>query len=169
MCQPSNSDIIAFSSVAIALLAMLATFWQAKIAREHNKLSVRPFVEHSQSRLHGGHISISISNHGLGPAFITNLRLIHDSFEKPLNIVEYLDWVFEHIQLKDVDYEGTNITDETVVSSNKIITIFEFKLLDNQEHQFLFISEILDKTLIHINYRCVYGKTYSYHAPLTIA
>lgn len=72
------------------------------------------------------------------------------------------------VQLKDVDYEATNITYETVFSANKIVTIYEFKLLENQIYEFQYIAEILDNSTIYINYKSFYGVNYAYKAPLTI-
>ena len=38
----SSSDITAIASACVAVCALFMTLWQAKIARRHNRLSVRP-------------------------------------------------------------------------------------------------------------------------------
>jgi hypothetical protein len=41
----TNSDLIALSAAVVALLALAATLWQAKLARTHNRLSVKPHLD----------------------------------------------------------------------------------------------------------------------------
>jgi hypothetical protein len=69
----SPSDIIATSAAIIALLALLATFWQAKIARHHYRLSVRPHLLVDEVRFYeknGLRLTVAVRNVGFGPAVI---------------------------------------------------------------------------------------------------
>jgi len=69
-CEVS-SDMAAWVAILISLVALVATFWQAHLARKHNILSVQPYL--------GGHAkwgdehvyALTICNDGLGPAIIT--------------------------------------------------------------------------------------------------
>lgn len=51
---------------------MVATFWQADIAEEHNRRSVVPhLVVEGPYKTQAGSLSLSIMNNGMGPAIIT--------------------------------------------------------------------------------------------------
>jgi hypothetical protein len=69
----SSSDIIAISSIVIAVLALFATWWQAWLTHKHNRLVVRPFLAWCHDRNHGQNcleVVFSLSNQGIGPAIV---------------------------------------------------------------------------------------------------
>jgi len=68
--------IAGFSSVIIAVCALGLTFWQAKITRRHNKLSVTPHLTTwTQSEQVTGRYSVEILNNGIGPALIKSFSV----------------------------------------------------------------------------------------------
>lgn len=69
-------DAAAASAAAVGFCAFLATYWQAKISREHNKLSVEPKIEFEVIRDPQKPITIGIINNGLGPAILDEIILI---------------------------------------------------------------------------------------------
>lgn len=74
-----SSDEISWSSwiaIFISLLALAATWWQAHLARTHNKLTVRPQLE-GHSHCERGVYSLEVRNDGLGPAVITGARVFY--------------------------------------------------------------------------------------------
>lgn len=65
--------IIAAAAAIIALLAFVATAWQAHLTRTHNRLSVRPVLVSHRNRVitdGGTEISLVIRNCGIGPAIV---------------------------------------------------------------------------------------------------
>jgi hypothetical protein len=69
-------DAAAASAAAVGFCAFLATYWQAKISREHNRLSVRPKVQFEKKiDPDNGSISFGLVNHGLGPAILDEIIL----------------------------------------------------------------------------------------------
>jgi hypothetical protein len=68
-------------SIGIAALAFSATWWQAKIAREHNRISVTPMIvntndwDHSPTELV---VSFVIKNAGIGVAIVTDRYFTYD-------------------------------------------------------------------------------------------
>ncbi|MCA3903792.1 hypothetical protein JKP31_21220 [Vibrio vulnificus] len=79
------SDVIALSSLAIAVLAFFVTVWQSILARKHNRLSVRPFVEVLGDFSFNNPISVKIVNHGVGPAIIKSISAEIDGYRIPLS------------------------------------------------------------------------------------
>lgn len=75
-------SIAAFSSVVIALCALALTFWQACIARRHNKLSVQPILTTwIHSDVSSNEYIIELLNKGVGPALIKDFKVFVDSHE----------------------------------------------------------------------------------------
>lgn len=72
------SDYIAIFSALIAMAALAATFWQAAIARAHNRLSVQPRIDWGTDRYPGRPVCLFIENAGLGPAVIEQFTLVFD-------------------------------------------------------------------------------------------
>ncbi|MEH0739959.1 hypothetical protein H4F05_00435 [Vibrio cholerae] len=78
------SDIIALSSLVIAALAFVVTIWQSVLAREHNRLSVRPYLEVLGDFSFDSPISVKIVNHGVGPAILKSISAEIDGYIIPL-------------------------------------------------------------------------------------
>lgn len=67
------------AALVVALLAMWATFWQATIARRHNRLSVRPVLTCEailDCKDDGTTMVVSLVNHGLGPALVVDSYVV---------------------------------------------------------------------------------------------
>jgi len=60
-------DLIELAALATAISALGATIWQARIAREHNRLSVRPVLTLHRNEAEG---YIELKNSGFGPALV---------------------------------------------------------------------------------------------------
>lgn len=72
----AGTNWLAILAVCVSILALAVTWWQASLARSHNKLSVRPHLighSHWDNSLY----SLEVLNHGLGPAVITAARVYH--------------------------------------------------------------------------------------------
>lgn len=68
----SGIEITDWVAIFIAALALIGSFWQLHLTRQHNKLSVRPSITlgwHTSYQKHG----VWIKNAGLGPAEIKSI------------------------------------------------------------------------------------------------
>jgi hypothetical protein len=72
------TEIIAISSVVIAVCALGISIWQGYIARQHNKLSVVPILHVDLDTTEGKDIEIVSVNNGVGPAIITHFTVYCD-------------------------------------------------------------------------------------------
>ncbi len=103
----SWESIAGISSAAIALCALGLTVWQAKITRDHNKLSVTPrLTTWSQRDVANNRYSVELLNNGIGPALIESFCIHVDGqsmsgegmepIEKALKILfpqyQYASW-----------------------------------------------------------------------------
>lgn len=70
------------SSSIIALCALALTIWQAYVSRQHNKLSVLPYLTTwSHNDVDKGLFSVDILNNGIGPALIKTFQVFVDGHE----------------------------------------------------------------------------------------
>lgn len=68
-----TSDIIAICSAVVAMFAVGATIYQARLSHRHDRLTAQPFLAWSESYVqedHGTFLTFSLTNHGQGPAII---------------------------------------------------------------------------------------------------
>ena len=150
MSNLSNSDVIAISSVAIALLAMFATFWQAHIARRHNRLSVRPFMEHRQERIPGQHVTVSIVNHGLGPATLTTVFFTVLSCPDKLTIDDFLDRLVLAMKPTNGEWESVVFQGKNAIPPGREVPLIKLELTAADDENLKIISKCLNETTIHI-------------------
>lgn len=75
--ENTDVDWAAWGAVLISILALGVTFWQAHLARRHNKLSVRPYLA-GHTSCSDTTYSLEIRNDGLGPALLTAVRVYRD-------------------------------------------------------------------------------------------
>jgi hypothetical protein len=66
------SDVVAASSIMIAVLALAVSVYQSVLARQHNRQSVRPVLQLQTRFRPGGKAGLRLVNVGLGPAVITS-------------------------------------------------------------------------------------------------
>lgn len=70
----------AHATALVAIIAVAFTFWQIRVAREHNRLSVRPRLVlwlDSSTELDGHHTTTVIAkNLGLGPAYVRKIEYL---------------------------------------------------------------------------------------------
>ncbi|OEK04189.1 hypothetical protein [Roseivirga misakiensis] len=86
MSMSKGEKVTQFAVVTIALCAVVVSLWQGRISQrqleiavEHNKLTVKPYLELIKS-IDGseGTLEIMLSNQGYGPAVIKNVKLSHE-------------------------------------------------------------------------------------------
>ena len=169
MMNLNSSDIIAISSAVIATLALLATFWQAHIARRHNRLSIQPFLEHRQERIPGQHISVAIINHGLGPALLESVFFTISSNKAKLSIDEFLDHILLAMKPTEGAWETITFQGKSTIPSGREVPLIRLELAATDEENFHIINERLNESTIHIVYRCLYGKHAAYSECLYLA
>ena len=96
----SADIILSVSAVFVSLCALVFTIWQARQTVKHNKLSVRPFLSHTQIKdidSEGQPIFSSVlKNSGIGPAVIKDFILLYNGEEVSKNsISDFIDFLHE--------------------------------------------------------------------------
>ncbi|MDD2582008.1 MAG: hypothetical protein PHR66_08450 [Desulfuromonadaceae bacterium] len=115
------SDVIATSAALISLLAMAATFWQAKLARKHNALSVRPVLVFYNHLHEDKPIQLIVKNAGLGLALLKSI-----SFSWSEHDYEHNADIFMNLAKVKKIY-GVSEVDRNLLWGNQFLNPFIFK------------------------------------------
>lgn len=87
-------NIEAVVATTIAACAMFSTYWQAKLTREHNRLSVKPHLVISLDFSRNNFsLKFQLKNNGLGPAIISSYKLL--VLDTELNTLNFKDSSYE--------------------------------------------------------------------------
>ncbi len=150
------SILIALASGVIAIIALRASIRSGEETRKHNKLSVRPLlsIDNAMSEVgNRGFYSIRLSNCGIGPAIITDVKLFFDGVPVPYSgKPEFGNFIWDKI--KDFDVRRLYLLapkDALVAGGEK--TLWEFYYVP-QVHN---IDQVRKIDLL-IEYESFYGK-----------
>lgn len=80
-CSISWEAIAGISSAIIAFCAFALTIWQASVQRQHNRLSVKPYLTTWSHRDDKGFLNVDVLNNGIGPALIKVFKVYVDTHE----------------------------------------------------------------------------------------
>lgn len=72
------SKLDSYSLMIIALSALIVSVWQVNQQQKHDRISVRPYLDWSQTMDEEGYIMIDLKNKGFGPAFFEKGQLVVD-------------------------------------------------------------------------------------------
>lgn len=65
-----------YALMIIALSALVVSIWQVNQQQKHDRISVKPYLDWSQSRGDDGYTIIELKNKGFGPAFFEKGELL---------------------------------------------------------------------------------------------
>lgn len=72
----------ALSSMFVAVFALAISIWQGYTMKEHNKLSLRPYLETELNNDEAGSWELFINNHGMGPAQASQVHFYVDGIAR---------------------------------------------------------------------------------------
>lgn len=159
----TSGEIIAFSSLIIALLALVTTFWQAYLSRKHNILSVKPHIAINTVTITSEAPRILILNNGAGTAFISSINLEYNDQSYSFNSKASIGLLLESIGVYENDlYRYLYISDELSLTPNSNIELLAFPV-SKYDLDFANNKSIIDKIRkfnIKIEYSCIYNNNY---------
>lgn len=148
-----------FWSNAIAIAAFGATFWGAHIAREHNRLSVTPYISTFINYGTGNapyEISVDLLNKGIGPAKIERYQVLLDGEPVPAKKSADLNkMLFELLPETLEACSTTHLTSQYMMAAHESRTIAHliFKLGVKEDD----VIETLERLSLVVDYKCMYG------------
>jgi len=95
MAMSKTDKLSHYAIVFIAVMAVVVSIWQVRISQEHNKLSVKPFMDSFTGWVSAEEWMITLTNEGVGPAIIVGI-------DYNVNGKTYKNWdsVFEAMELE---------------------------------------------------------------------
>ncbi|HCK0617601.1 hypothetical protein CGI93_22450 [Vibrio parahaemolyticus] len=160
----TTDRVLSISSVVIALTAVCVSIWQGVVAREHNNLSVKPYIT-AAPRLPGvgGENGVFISNAGVGPAFIKKafIKANGKEFDMAVN-----NWpaVYTHLNLKRLCYVERWFKEGATLKAGqdvKLIAPTTSPLDASCPVEFIKLISAPELTL-SIEYESIYGEEFKY-------
>lgn len=167
-----SSDIIATSSVIVAVLAFFATVWQAWLAHRHNRLSVRPLlVWHigRKSAANGASITYSVRNLGLGPAVIKDRHFTKDGarFAVPTVSTDEVNAFVEYVLRRKVQYQlqtfGLPGRGAAIPSQGEVV-IADIHFPGAKSEELATFEELTGKIDFHVKYESMYREKFHFSA-----
>ena len=157
----TSSDIIAVCAGVVALLAMFATFWQATLARSHNRLSVKPHIDWSSDHQYGKPLTLVLTNHGLGPAIVELLEYQINGITCAITHSKLPPIMADLLSQLPIPCTWTTLTPGTPISPNQSVNLFVLdpdpKLLGEHEAADKFVQSIN----FSLKYRSIYGELFT--------
>ena len=168
----TSADIIATCSVVVAILAFLATAYQAWVARHHNRLSVRPHLVWHIGRRNspaGAGLVYSVRNLGLGPAIVTERFFTSNDirFVPPSLQTDEVPDFLQHIIGRKFQYKlnafGLPGKASAIPMQGEII-IADIDFPGQSLAQVAVNEEIAGKIAFHLKYKSLYDEPFELHA-----
>lgn len=156
----NNSDIIATTALVIALLAMIATFWQAHAARAFGRISVRPHLDWGINRFPGKPVILYLSNSGLGPAVIDSITLTLDGRNYPIDNMELPKEIRDEVMSIGGLTEWVLFSKGTPISSGTQINLFSFQNQSLNQSSYNRAITLLERIGVEIDYSSMYKEKF---------
>lgn len=154
-----SSDIIAICAVVIAVMSMIATAYQAWVARMHARISVRPHVDFITRTLVKEPLAIELHNRGIGPALIQSITLKFDGgeYDVTAGLPQFLLEKFSalpYYSQQSTHMPGTPIG----VTQNFALIAFFPALGDAAQHTNA--RDLIKQFEFFVTYKCLYGQVF---------
>ncbi len=82
MSQTRSEKLANYSTILIAVSALVVSVWQVRLFQEHNKLSVKPYLDYHLLQ-EDSTLTVSFSNKGLGPAIVKDITFGYQEKQYP--------------------------------------------------------------------------------------
>ena len=163
--QITWDQIIGISTVIIAVTAVIFTYIQIKMSKEHNRLSIKPHLNITLEAVHNRNFCLRLTNHGIGPAIIKKYTSPLIKEKRNITSREDLVLILEKINLDKEWINGYSLSEEQGISAGDSILLFNFPLeLHTGERKRQFEEGIV-KLQFQIEYESIYEDKFTLQYP----
>ncbi len=159
--QLTSADVIAVSAASIALLAMGATFWQAWLARRHNRLSVRPHLDYVLDQYPDKPVTLIVVNNGLGPAIVRQMSIAMQGATYPLVDSVMPNPVFEELRRRDLRADYSIVSPNSPIAAGGRVTILTFPGTGGDPVVHNRAVDFMTRFGFSLEYQSMYGEKFS--------
>ncbi|MGQ5524137.1 hypothetical protein ACUHMQ_12855 [Chitinimonas sp. PSY-7] len=158
----TTSDIIAASAALIALCSFYVAKKQAELAREHNRLSVRPFLGIYRKEFGNHPIEYSVENRGIGPAVIKRFHVLIDGKEVIAPHGNYIHAAMDMLGLDRNEVSGHLLGVNEVLKAGQEVVLVQFPNSDTNKSLHKELLGKLPRMKFKILYESIYEEKYEY-------
>lgn len=156
------SDYIAISAVVIALASLYVAVKQSNLAREHNRLSVRPFLTIYRKQFLNQPIEYSLENRGIGPAIVNKFSVLVDDGEANSADGNKLLGAADLLGIRREDVGGHLLGPDEVLKPGQEIVFLRFKRSGEDEPFHNELIRKIPRLKFKIGYKSMYDEQYEY-------
>lgn len=168
-CQVEPIKISDWLSIIVAGLAFGVTWWQAKITREHNKMSVTPMLvsgNHWELSPTALTVSFVVKNAGVGVALVSDRYFTFEGnrfnpLQADLTIEELCALAFKKIVPYHVANTGL-FAEKAKIPPGAELTIAKLVFPNPQTDLREVVIGLTNKIDFHVKYECLYGEKFRF-------
>jgi hypothetical protein len=156
--------VAGISSAIIALCAFALTIWQASVQRQHNRLSVKPYLTTWSHRDDKGLLKIDVLNNGIGPALIKVFKVYVDSHEvngQDLDIIRNAVQILFANYNYEVSYNSF-LSEGYMMSAKEVRCLVAINFLGPKYPAAEEIAHVQKRVKIYIEYESIYKEKDAY-------
>ena len=156
--------IIAVCGLLIALSASIATIWQGKLTREHNRLSVTPILAIEGTVVLNQPAAIVLKNTGLGPAILHSYIISVDG--KPISSGAFSprSEAIHLIGLDTFPWRGWSFSQSDTLANGDSRSLFEILDPVTDPRSIDRIKLAFNRLSLEIKYTSIYGEQHEVEA-----
>ena len=152
------------SSSIIAICALALTIWQAYITRQHNKLSVAPYLTTwSTADGDNGDYLIEIVNNGVGPALIKTFQVFVDGAEIKGDTSELVEKATK-ILFSNYEYQSANsfLSNGYMMAEKNKHEVLSIKFIGQKKPSYQEYRQTIERARLLIEYESIYKDKFIY-------
>ncbi len=155
----NSSKIIGIAATVIALASLLLSVWQGSETRRHDRLMVRPSLVLINHFVDGDpEYGVLLSNKGIGPAFVRELRIFVDG--KRVAKDEEGGWKHARSQL-GISAPWIHYSSGAVISASETMPLIAIKRQNQNDERKLRLREAVARLKIEVDYESAYGEEFT--------
>jgi hypothetical protein len=156
-----NSErILSLSAMSISFITLIIFIYQTNLMSKQNYLSILPYLQISTSNDGEGQtFSLSVMNHGVGPAIIESVK--SDFGGQAHNLEDHDNYFWEFLVSQDSilagleDVSTSTLDPGMAIPANTSYNIFEIRFKEGDEPKLLRLIEVLETLPYEIRYKSI--------------
>lgn len=152
----STDRIVSFSAIMISLVTLIVFIYQTQLMAEQQRLSVLPHISFGYMNTGGSNFTVYISNDGIGPAFIEDIRIYYQDsvYHKDLPTFLYQD-VPEMDSLENIRH--SNIIEGQLIPAGRRIDVLQVNdSFENGQRLYALLNKL--NVRAELEYRSAYNE-----------
>ncbi len=155
-----SSKIIGISATVIALASLVLSVQQGRATRHHDRLMVRPCLVFSYDYVHGDpEYGLLLSNKGIGPAFVQELRIFVDG--KRVEADEEWGWKHAKSALGISGLPWIHYSSLPVISAGEAMPLIAIKKEHQNRMRESRLSDAIKRLRIEVAYESGYEERFT--------